>query len=79
MSVSASTNSVSLRWRSSPGWPGRATLMTMLSQCEQFRTDVIDLADLSLPDSLDGGGDASIFAKRVDGAGVHDLIVRVLG
>jgi hypothetical protein len=53
--------------------------MTMLSQCEQFRTDVIDLADLSLPDSLDGGGDASIFAKRVDGAGVHDLIVRVLG
>jgi NAD(P)H-dependent FMN reductase len=45
------------------GW-----LMTELGQHTQISTDVIDLADLSLPDSLDGGGDASVFAKRVDAA-----------
>jgi NAD(P)H-dependent FMN reductase len=43
-------------------------LMTQLGQHEQISIDMIDLAGLSLPDSLDGGGDASGFAKRVDAA-----------
>jgi NAD(P)H-dependent FMN reductase len=43
-------------------------LMTQLAQHEQIGIEMIDLADLSLPDSLDGGGDASGFAKRVDAA-----------
>ncbi|HEY2314269.1 MAG TPA: NAD(P)H-dependent oxidoreductase [Streptosporangiaceae bacterium] len=45
------------------GW-----LMTQLGQHRQISIDVIDLAGLSLPDSLDGGGDASVLAKRVDAA-----------
>jgi NAD(P)H-dependent FMN reductase len=36
--------------------------------------DVIDLADLDLPDDLGGGGDTEIFAKRIDRA---DAIVVV--
>jgi len=43
-------------------------LMTQLGQHEQISIDMIDLAGLSLPDSLDGGGDASGFAKRIDAA-----------
>jgi len=36
--------------------------------------DVIDLADLDLPDDLGGGGDTEVFAKRIDRA---DAIVVV--
>ncbi len=43
-------------------------LTTQLGQHEQISIDVIDLAGLSLPDGLDGGGDAQAFAKRVDAA-----------
>jgi NAD(P)H-dependent FMN reductase len=43
-------------------------LMTQLGYHEQISVDMIDLAGLSLPDSLDGGGDASGFTKRVDAA-----------
>ena len=43
-------------------------LMSQLGQHKQISIDLIDLADLSLPDSLDGGGDASVLAKRLDAA-----------
>jgi NAD(P)H-dependent FMN reductase len=45
------------------GW-----LTTHLGQHDQISVDVIDLADLNLPDSLDGSGDAPFFAKRIDAA-----------
>jgi NAD(P)H-dependent FMN reductase len=38
------------------------------------RVDVIDLADLDLPDDLAGGGDAEVFTRRIDRA---DAIVVV--
>lgn len=43
-------------------------LMAQLAQQDQIGIDMIDLADLSLPDSLDGSGDAPVFAKAVDAA-----------
>ena len=49
-------------------------LMTQLAQQEQIGIDMIDLADLSLPDSLDGGGDASGFAKRVNAADAFIIV-----
>jgi NAD(P)H-dependent FMN reductase len=45
------------------GWFG-----AQLDQHDDFSPDMIDLAGLSLPDSLDGTGDAAAFAKRVDAA-----------
>jgi len=46
------------------GW-----LMPQLAEHNgEISTDVIDLADLDLPQSLDGDGDAAIFAKRVGAA-----------
>lgn len=45
------------------GW-----LMTRLGQHEQISFDIIDLAELDLPDSLDGSGDAPAFTKRIDAA-----------
>lgn len=41
---------------------------TQLDQHDGFSPDVIDLAGLTLPDSLNGAGDAAGFAKRVDAA-----------
>jgi NAD(P)H-dependent FMN reductase len=41
---------------------------TQLDHREDFSRDMIDLVDLTLPDSLDGTGDAAGFAKRVDAA-----------
>jgi NAD(P)H-dependent FMN reductase len=43
-------------------------LTTELGRHVGIRIDVIDLASQCLPDSLDGGGDAAVFAKRVDAA-----------
>jgi NAD(P)H-dependent FMN reductase len=43
-------------------------LMTQLAQQEQIGIDIIDLADLCLPDSLDGSGDAPVFTKAIDAA-----------
>jgi NAD(P)H-dependent FMN reductase len=45
-----------------------AWLTTQLGQHDQISFDMIDLADLNLPDSLDGSGDAPVFAKRIDAA-----------
>lgn len=39
-----------------------------LDQHDEFSPDVIDLAGLTLPDCLDGTGDAAMFAKRVHAA-----------
>jgi len=41
---------------------------TQLDQHDEFSLDLIDLADLTLPDCLDGSGDAGVFAKRIDAA-----------
>jgi len=45
------------------GWFGM-----QLDQHDEFSPDVIDLAGLSLPDCLDGTGDAAVFAKRLEAA-----------
>jgi NAD(P)H-dependent FMN reductase len=46
------------------GW-----LMPQLGEHNRdISTYVIDLADLDLPESLDGSGDAAVFAKRIDAA-----------
>lgn len=39
-----------------------------LDRRDDLSLDVIDLAGLTLPDSLDGTGDADVFAKRIDAA-----------
>lgn len=49
-------------------------LMTQLSQHGELSPDVIDLAELQLPDSLDGSGDAAVFAKRVDAADAFIIV-----
>ena len=41
---------------------------TQLDRHDDFSPDVIDLAGLTLPDTLDGTGDAGFFAKRIDAA-----------
>lgn len=45
-----------------------AWLTTQLGQHDEISINVIDLAELHLPDSLDGSGDAPAFAKQIDAA-----------
>jgi len=52
----------------------RKWLEGRLAEQDDFTVDLIDLADLVLPDSLDGSGDAELFCKRVAGADAFVVI-----
>jgi NAD(P)H-dependent FMN reductase len=47
---------------------------TQLARRDDISLDIIDLADLTLPDRLDGTGDAAAFAKRADAADAFVIV-----
>jgi NAD(P)H-dependent FMN reductase len=47
---------------------------TQLDRHDDLSIAVVDLADMTLPDSLDGTGDAAGFAKRVDSADAFVIV-----
>ena len=48
--------------------------LTQLKEREDFTFDVIDLAALDLPATLDGGGDTASFSDRVDAADAFVIV-----